>query len=106
MKLPSFSLKNPWHLALGLGVGVSAYFILKGMTTPTGFAPYDTGITTIGTDLGIEGIFKDKAPVALKDAPGKTTVVQTTPLAGQSTGLYQGVYSNVAFDESRRLSIA
>lgn len=97
---------SPWTLAAALAGGAALYWVLTGNKTPTGFGPVDQTLTTIGTDVGLEGIFHNSAPTSLKPAPGKTTVVTATPLAGQNTGLYQNVYSGVAFDESRRLSIA
>lgn len=98
--------KSPWTLAGAVAVGAGLYFILTGNKSPTGIGPIDETLTTIGTDTGLEGIFHNSAPTSLKPAPGKTTVVTATPLAGGSTGLYQNVYSGVAFDETRRLSIA
>lgn len=100
------SWSSPWTLAGALALGAGLYFILTGQKTPTGIGPIDSTLTTIGTDTGLEGIFHNSAPTSLKPAPGKTTVVTATPFAGQNTGLYQNVYSGVAFDESRRLSIA
>lgn len=98
--------KSPWTLAGAAAVGAGLYWILTGQRTPTGFGPIDTTLTEIGDLTHLEGIFHGAEPTGLKPSPNKTTVVTSTPLAGGNTGLYQNVYSGVAFDESRRLSIA
>lgn len=98
------SLNNPWHIAGLVAGGYLIYLIATGNKSSLGFGPIDTTFNTVAGD--VEGIFHNSAPTALKPSPGKTTVVTSTPLAGQNTGLYQNVYSGVAFDETRRLSIA